>query len=210
MAECTEASRIAAAVEELGSTGFAVCLDLLSPDLVARLLAEQRQREDDGALVLAGVGRGDAGTRVSGQRHAQSSWIAGHCEAEQHFLDFAERVRLAVNRRLLLGLFGFEAQFLYYPPGGFYQRHVDALQGERGRVVSLVAYLNEDWSPQDGGALAVWRAGCEGDPAVVVAPVAGTVVLMLSEDIPHEAQVAHRERRAIAGWFSVNTSGVRV
>jgi len=209
MAECTEASRIAAAVEDLGSTGFAVCLDLLNPDLVRLLLAQQRQREDDGALVMAGVGRGSAGTRVSGQRLAQSSWMDGHSESEQQFLEFAERVRLDVNRRLLLGLFGFEAQFLYYPPGGFYRRHVDALQGARGRVVSLIAYLNEDWSPRDGGALAVWRAGCEGEPAVLVAPVAGTVVLMLSEDIPHEAQVAHRERRAIAGWFSVNTSSVR-
>jgi hypothetical protein len=29
---------------------------------------------------------------------------------------------------------------------------------------------------------------------------------MLSEQIPHEARVALRERRAIAGWFRVNAS----
>lgn len=209
MAECTEASAIEAGVGELGSAGFAVCLDLLPSELVTRLVVEQRRREDGGDMVVAGVGRGGARTQGGGERHAQSSWFDGQSEAQRQFLGFTERVRLAINRRLMLGLFDFEGQFLHYPPGGFYRRHVDALHGERGRVVSLVAYLNEDWTREDGGALAIWGAGREGEPVIEVVPLAGTVVLMLSEEIPHEARVAHRERRAIAGWFSVNTSSAQ-
>ena len=45
-----------------------------------------------------------------------------------------KRMRLAINRHLMLGLFEFEAQFLRYPPGGFYLRHVDA----RGGAVVLM------------------------------------------------------------------------
>jgi SM-20-related protein len=200
-----EASRIEAGVAALGTAGFSVSPGLLPFRLVTTLIAEQRRREKAGELSNAGTGRGGAPQDAS-QRHVQSSWLNGTSDAEHQFMAFAERLRLAINQRLMLGLFDFEAQFLLYPPGGFYRRHVDALHGDRGRVVSLVAYLNPDWLATEGGALAVWPAGGEGEPIALVAPLAGTVVLMLSEDIPHEARVASRQRRAIAGWFSINTS----
>jgi SM-20-related protein len=195
MAESNESSQIEGMVETLGSAGYSVSTDILPQTLIAGLVAEQRRREEGGELTLAGVGRGRSQNRGADLRQVQSSWFDGQSQAEQTFLAFAERMRLAINRRLMLGLFDFEAQFLHYPPGGFYRRHIDALHGERNRVVSLVAYLNEDWANEDGGSLAVWAA-----------PLAGTVVLMLSEQIPHEARVSRRDRRAIAGWFSVNAS----
>jgi SM-20-related protein len=213
-ADSREAAQFAAAVERLGAEGYAVCTGLLPPGLVASLRVEQRRREDGGELVAAKVGRGDGAHAVSASlRQAQSSWINGQSAAERQFLEFADRLRLAINRRLMLGLFEFEAQFLHYPPGGYYRRHIDALHGERNRVVSLVAYLNEDWATADGGALAIWSAGGQGaplgEPVVEVMPLSGTVVLMLSEEIPHEARMARRERRAIAGWFRVNASSAQ-
>jgi SM-20-related protein len=39
-----------------------------------------------------------------------------------------------------------------------------------------------------------------------VTPELGTVVLFLSEEIPHEVLPAHRNRLGVAGWFRVNTS----
>ncbi len=217
MAEDNEASRIEAGVEKLGAVGFSICSGILPLELVLSLVAEQRRREDGGELIWAGVGRGitprvlahDAQMLGASQRQARSSWFNDQSAAERHFLAFAERVRLVINRRLMLGLFEFEAQFLHYPPGGFYRRHIDALHGERNRVVSMVAYLNEEWTSEDGGALAVWAAGGEGEPVAEIVPLAGTVVLMLSEEIPHEARAARRERRAIAGWFRVNSSSAQ-
>jgi SM-20-related protein len=206
-----EAALIETAVEHLGTVGYSVCVDLLPPELVVSLRAEQRRREDGGELAVAKVGRGGASqAHGANLRQAQSSWLNDQSVAEQQFMAFAERLRLAINRHLMLGLFEFEAQFLHYPPGGFYRRHVDALHGERNRVVSLVAYLNEDWNSADGGALAVWAAdGGDGEPVIEVQPLAGTVVLMLAEEIPHEARVALRERRAIAGWYRVNASSAQ-
>jgi SM-20-related protein len=210
-AASTEAILIETAVEQLGIVGYAICTELLPSELVVSLRAEQRRREDGGELAVAKVGRSGGGqTLGSNLRQAQSSWLNGQSAAEQQFMGFAERLRVAINRHLMLGLFEFEAQFLHYPPGGFYRRHIDALHGERNRVVSLVAYLNEDWNSADGGALAVWAAdGGAGEPVVEVQPLAGTVVLMLSEQIPHEARVARRERRAIAGWYRVNASSAQ-
>ena len=109
----------------------------------------------------------------------------------------------------MLGLFEFEVCFAVYPPGGFYDRHLDSFAGARNRVVSLVAYLNEDWDETRGGALAVWPEGA-GDgsaPAARIMPEGGGVVLMLSEAIPHEVEVTHEKRLCLAGWWRVNQSG---
>ena len=110
----------------------------------------------------------------------------------------------------MLGLFEMEVCFAVYPPGGFYERHLDSFAGARNRVVSLVAYLNKDWDETRGGALAVWNEGA-GDtdaPAARIIPQPGGVMLMLSETIPHEVEVTHETRYGLAGWWRVNQSGM--
>lgn len=211
-AEVADASVIDSLVEKLACHGWVTAENLLSPQLVEGLLAVAVAREEAGTMRQAAVGRATTRKLDTVVRQASSSWILGDSEAERTFLHFAEELRLAVNRRLFLGLFEFEAQFLSYPPGGTYARHIDALKGERNRVVSLVCYLNPGWRSEDGGALALW-ASSDDDvlPVAEIVPSAGTTVLMLSEEIPHEARPAIRQRRAIAGWFRANpSSGSRI
>lgn len=208
-ADVLDGARVDALVAALAADGFAVARDLVPAELVAALSRSAQLCERAGAMTLAGLGRGSARARASAIRQVEARWIEGLDDAERRFLAMAETLRVAINRRLFLGLFDFEAQQLCYPPGGFYARHVDSLAGERNRVVSLVLYLNEDWRTEHGGQLAIWRAGADGAPAAEVLPEAGTLVLMLSEEIPHEARPATRTRRAIAGWFRVNASSSR-
>lgn len=110
----------------------------------------------------------------------------------------------------MLGLFEMEVCFAVYPPGGFYDRHLDSFAGARNRVVSLVAYLNEDWDAAKGGALAIWPEGAEpaDAPAARIIPEPGGVVLMLSEAIPHAVEVTNEKRLGLAGWWRVNQSGM--
>lgn len=109
----------------------------------------------------------------------------------------------------MLGLFEMEVCFAVYPPGGFYDRHLDSFAGARNRMVSLVAYLNEDWDEARGGALAVWPEGAGADdiPTARIVPEGGGIVLMLSEDIPHAVEVTTEKRLGLAGWWRVNQSG---
>lgn len=195
-------------IDALARDGYAVASDVLPPQLVGRLADLADRRAETGRLASAAVGRDRARSIDTGVRKVEASWLDGASEPEARFLELAEDLRVALNRRLFLGLFEFEAQFLVYPPGGFYQRHLDSLAGTRNRIVSLVAYLNRDWQIGHGGELDVWRApDDEGEPAVTVAPRAGTLVLMLSEEIPHAVRPANAVRRVIAGWFRVNASG---
>jgi len=193
-------------VDELGKFGYSVCKNMIPQDVITMLIHELEKREQSGDIKTALVGRGESRKTDGAQRDVLSSWLGKESEGEQYFLAFAEKIRLSINRNLLLGLFEFESQFLHYPIGGFYKRHIDALKGNRNRIVSMVAYLNQNWIPEDGGTLAIWNDEQSINPMIEVLPSAGTVVLMLSEDIPHEARSALRERRAIAGWFRLNPS----
>ncbi|MFN3867779.1 MAG: 2OG-Fe(II) oxygenase [Hyphomicrobiaceae bacterium] len=195
-------------IDGLAGDGYAVAAGFLPPRMVEDLIRVVETRAEAGRLAGAAVGRDRARSLDRHVRKVEASWLDGSSPAEVEFLAWAERLRIALNRRLFLGLFEFEAQLLVYPPGGFYQRHLDSLAGTRNRIVSLVAYLNRDWQAEHGGELDVWRAPDDaGEPAMTVEPRAGTLVLMLSEEIPHAVRPANAVRRVIAGWFRVNASG---
>jgi SM-20-related protein len=196
-----------ALIASLAENGYAAADSLFDPALIAALAAELAAMESAGTLAAAGVGRA-AGLRQDGDiRRAAIRWFDGGTEAERRFLGVAEQLRIAINRRLFIGLFDFECNFIAYPTGGFYGRHLDSLAGARNRVVSLVVYLDPGWQAEDGGALRLWTSpGDEGPAAAEIVPQAGRVVLMMAEEIPHEVLPAHRPRHAIAGWWRVNAS----
>lgn len=200
--------RIAELVETLADQGYAVAEQFLAPELVARLVEAAQAREVAGCMSRAAIGRRASRTAESEVRKVEAAWLDGRDDAEAALIALAETLRLAINRRLFLGLFEFEAQFLTYAPGGFYRRHLDSLAGSRNRMVSMVCYLNTAWQPEHGGELDIWRRPDDHGPAALtVAPHAGTLVLMLSEEIPHAARPAAAVRRVIAGWFRINASG---
>lgn len=194
-------------ISGLAERGYGVVVDAIAPDFVERLIADCRERESAGVMTDAGIGRDQAHAVEAEVRRVRASWLQDGGRGEGDLLVLVERLRLAINRQLYLGLFEFEAQFLTYPPGGFYERHLDSLAGQRNRVVSLVLYLNPGWIAADGGELDIWPSrDADGPPVVTVAPRAGTLVAMLSEEIPHAVRPSSAVRRVIAGWFRVNAS----
>ena len=66
------------------------------------------------------------------------------------------------------------------------------------RVVTCVAYLNEHWLPEHGGAL---RMYLDEQQTHDVMPLAGTLVVFMSEQWPHEVLPASRDRLSITGWL---------
>mmetsp|Transcript_20711 Transcript_20711/g.35338 ORF Transcript_20711/g.35338 Transcript_20711/m.35338 type:complete len:315 (-) Transcript_20711:96-1040(-) len=106
-----------------------------------------------------------------------------------------------------------ELLYAYYPEGGFYRRHRDAIPNSASvlRKYSLLLYLNRDgWSPdKDAGQLRMHLdgGGDECPPGVQpnfidVDPLGGTLVLFKSEAIPHEVLNTMSERFALVGWFN--------
>ena len=203
-------NRIGAIADDLATKGWTWQPLLLPEALTSALRTELIARDAASDLGPAGIGREDAFQVDRSVRRTRITWFDGSTPAQQDFRAWTENLRNALNRELMLGLFEMEVCFAVYPPGGFYDRHLDSFAGARNRVVSLVAYLNEDWDEARGGALAVWNEGA-GDteaPAARIIPQPGGVVLMLSEAIPHEVEVTQKTRYGLAGWWRVNQSGI--
>ena len=88
-----------------------------------------------------------------------------------------------------------ELLYAFYPQGGFYRRHRDAIPGSASvlREYSLLLYLNKEWTDADGGNLRMHFDGGGdevppgGDPNFMdISPQGGTLVLFQSDAIPHE------------------------
>lgn len=110
-----------------------------------------------------------------------------------------------------------ELLYAYYPRGGYYRRHRDAVPNSASvlRTYSLLLYLNaEDWDTNlNGGQLRIHLDGGgdellpDAEPKYVdVDPLGGTLVLFKSDMIPHEVLNTNAERYAIVGWYNRGVS----
>jgi SM-20-related protein len=189
--------RVAAA---LAGPGWSVVPGFLDGARVRALAEEATARRARGDFAPARVGRGAEHAHRAGVRGDERCWLdaASASPAEAELLARLESLRVALNRSLFLGLFELEAQMSAYPTGARYERHLDAFRDGGHRVVSTVVYLNERWGPEDGGAL---RLYVEGERAVEVPPLGGTLVAFLSDRFEHEVLPATRERLSVAAWL---------
>lgn len=180
------------------------------PVKLGAALHRQIQGFAESDLVRAGVGRDDSHTFNTFVRRDAIRWIDGLSLAEQDWLIWTQSLQVYLNRRLFLGLTSFESHFACYRAGDFYRRHLDAFKQERrgdelllgnsNRVISLVAYFNPGWLPDDGGELLLHEPE-NGIPQLKITPAFGTLVAFLSTEVAHEVLPARRERYSIAGWY---------
>lgn len=186
---------------DLSANGYSIIPNALPPLITEGLLLRVLEF-DSGQFKPAGTGRQSSRQLNPFMRRDRILWLNTAHPAESIFLDWMEKLRLALNRRLYLGLFDYECHFAHYPPGAFYKRHLDAFIGEANRLVTTVVYLNPGWTVADGGELLLYTAhGGEIHPRTL--PVFGTLALFLSEEFPHAVAVAKRDRYSVAGWFRV-------
>jgi len=192
----------------LAHQGYVVLPNII-PELVADELlfaAENHSR----SFRPAGIGRGDDAHRNTFVRRDKIAWLDASDARLTNWFSAIWALRTGLNRQLFLGLWDFECHLAHYQSGDFYARHYDAFKGKSNRRVSLVAYLNKGWQPDQGGELVLYPQGFRG-PTVSVTPQLGTVVLFLSEDMLHEVLPVARNRLSLAGWFRVNdTTGKRL
>jgi SM-20-related protein len=187
----------------IAGDGCAVEADFLPHATVAALANEARTRAAAGEFHAAGVGRGTERVQRSDVRGDRILWLdeGAARPVQQPLWQALDELRAALNEKLLLGLFSFEAHYALYPPGAFYRRHRDQFRdwaaASDDRVISCAIYLNQDWTPADGGALRIYDDELVRD----VLPVAGTMACFLSDRFEHEVLPATRERLALTGWF---------
>lgn len=147
----------------------------------------------------AGTGRGSVYQKglLRGDR---IHWLSGEQAEEKPVIALFDSVRQTLNERFYLGLASTEAHLACYEPGKGYKRHKDTFADQtltQRRKISTVLYLNPHWTENDGGQLRLYP---EGKAIHDILPVAGRLVMFLSEEMEHEVLPAHQERWSIAGW----------
>lgn len=183
---------------DLAQCGWSHHTDALPAELVAALAAECHARAAEGDLTPASIGRGDGQQVREGIRGDRIAWLEpGQSSASDAYLNLLDELRQVLNRELFLGLEDFECHFALYPPGAYYQKHLDRFRDDDRRAVSVVAYLNADWQVEQGGALRLHLDQAQHD----VLPVGGSLVVFLSAELPHEVLPATRDRLSLTGWF---------
>jgi len=184
----------------LAGPGYAVLPGFISNRLQIALRQELLALTASDGLKAAGIGRGADHRLTSAVRGDQICWLDGSTPAQARWLRRMRALQRQLNRRLYLGLREHESQFAHFAPGTFYRRHLDSFAGRESRVVSTVLYLNRNWHERDGGCLTLFDPAT-GAPLRRVLPLGGTLVIFMSELIPHEVEATRRARLSIAGWF---------
>lgn len=188
--------------DDLSANGYSVQKGWFPPDLVGALLRDLEICQEKGRLKHAGIGRGPQNQTAIEIRNDETLWLDGQSDAQNEYLRLMDALRTDLNQNLFLGLFEFEAHYALYQPGGFYKKHVDALKGQRNRIVSTVTYLTPAWQDSDEGHLVLYDQN--DNELTRILPEAGTLAVFMSENIPHEVLPPRRARSSIAGWYRCN------
>ncbi|TBW13226.1 2OG-Fe(II) oxygenase [Azotobacter chroococcum subsp. isscasi] len=192
-------------VDDLSGPGWSEQSIFLPAELTEALAETCRARAAAGELTPAAIGRGDRQLVQEGVRGDYTAWLEpGQCAPGDAWLALMESLRQTLNRELFLGLEELECHFALYPPGAFYQRHLDRFRDDDSRTVTVVLYLNETWQPDEGGELRLYLPNGRVHD---VMPQGGSLACFMSADFPHEVLPATRERLSLTGWFRRRAGG---
>jgi SM-20-related protein len=186
-------------LSELRADGISVSDEFLPSGEVQALAECAALRRARGDFAEARIGAEWSLQRREDIRSDRICWLAEAAfSAEALLLRSLEQLRLGLNEGAYLGLFDLEIHYAWYPPGAGYALHVDRPLGSAGRRISLVLYLNEQWSAVHGGAL---RIRADDGRLRDIEPWGGRLVLFLSESREHEVLVTRVPRLSLTGWF---------
>ena len=221
-------------IDQLASKGYAVIPNFISDDLVAELAKDVSNLRSNSKFKVARIGQDSTNALNEDIRVAETCFLGEGklsdvpSAARKELYDALDGARnsLSGNEQLdeqdwqsggikkgapALDRELTEMLYAYYPSGGFYRRHRDAVPGSASilRCYSLLLYLNQNWQKEDAGQLRMhFDSGGDFLPDgeepnyLDVDPKAGTLVLFKSDQVPHEVLDTNSERLAVVGWYN--------
>lgn len=164
---------------------------------IAHHFFEQKQKEN--VFQKAAIGPSGNKKVISEIRGDYTYWLdrKKDIELKAVFENFDE-VKSLLNRLMFLSLAGYEFHLAHYPKGSFYKKHLDQFDSRNNRMISMIIYLNKNWSTNDGGELRIYP---EGEESVDIAPLENRCVIFRSDILFHEVLVSNTSRKSITGWM---------
>ncbi len=188
---------------DLETQGWAVSDDIFPPDLAHRLRAESEQRWQLGHFHDARIGLRQSQARNTAIRGDAICWLETDdpYPGSRAFQAWAAHLLHALNRHFFAGIRRLECHYARYGSGAGYARHIDQHVGSPHRKLSLVLYLNPDWTAADGGELAIHDPDNPDIETARVLPMLGRLVMFRSDITAHAVLPGKRARWSLTGWF---------
>jgi len=183
----------------LAEKEFAIIPDFLSPALAQGLRQQIIEYRSQDFFKKAGIGKS---AQFTIDKEVRGDWIKWVDPAEASpsthlFIQEVTELMNQLNRLLYLSMKDFECHFAIYPPGTFYEKHLDQFQSTNQRKISMAYYLNPDWQAGDGGEIRMHFTG----ETIDIPPMMNTLALFRSDTVEHEVLTTHKERFSITGWM---------
>lgn len=198
MNEALEA-KLNAVVDGLAETGYAVVDHFLMPDEVQAILQLDEFKPELLHFKKAGIGHQSEKQINESIRGDYIHWVDREAAPDplQVYLTRLNLMLQYVNQTLYLSLKDYEVHLTVYPPGTFYKRHLDQFKKDDHRKLSVICYLNNNWTSDAGGQLRIYLPDAQLD----VWPEAGRLVCFRSDQLEHEVLPATQPRMSITGWL---------
>lgn len=164
---------------------------------IAHHFFDQKQKED--AFQKAAIGASANKKVINEIRGDYTYWLERERDLSlDSVFDVFDEVKSLLNRLMFLSLAGYEFHLAHYPKGSFYKKHLDQFDSRNNRMISMIIYLNKNWSTNDGGELRIYP---EGEESVDIAPLENRCVIFRSDILFHEVLVSNTSRKSITGWM---------
>ena len=149
-------------------------------------------------MIRAGIGNAvkDKNQKVRGDK---TCWLDTNSKntAEMEFLDMIRQFMGHLNKTCFTGINACEFHYALYEEGTSYSKHKDQLRNDYNRKFSMISYLNENWTEQDGGQLIIHQ----GEDTQEILPNNQKAIFFQSDVLEHEVAIANRPRMSITGWL---------
>ncbi|MFD1002529.1 2OG-Fe(II) oxygenase [Ohtaekwangia kribbensis] len=194
-------------VDGLAEKGYAVADSFLSQAEVDAILATAEFKHGIDQFKKAGIGKNQGLQINEAIRGDYIHWLDKNTASApaKVYLDRLQELILYINRTLFLSLKDYEVHMTIYPIGSFYKRHLDQFKKDDHRKLSVICYLNNDWTAIHGGNLRMYLTG----ETLDFLPIAGRLVCFRSDQIEHEVLPATRERLSLTGWILDQVADLR-
>jgi SM-20-related protein len=185
--------------DNLAEHGYAVADQFLSQKEVSDILSLPDFKNGLEQFKKAGIGKSQGLQINEAIRGDYIQWLDKQTSSEptKVYLNRLHDLVQHLNQALYLSLKDFEVHMTIYPIGSYYKRHLDQFRHDDHRKLSVICYLNENWTSENGGQLKMHLK--TGSPEIL--PIAGRLVCFRSDQIEHEVLPANRERLSLTGWI---------
>jgi SM-20-related protein len=190
-------------IDGILTKGYSVCDHFLNTSEIDNLSQSYLENTKNGLFTLANIGKKSTQEQNTQIRGDKILWIE-QSSKNNHEIALLLKINNFIaylNATCYLGITDSEFHYAHYEIGKFYKRHRDSFQNQKGRVLSVIIYLNKNFKPDDGGNLVVYPIENNIETAIKIEPIAGRLVCFESEKLDHEVLETFKSRVSITGWL---------